>query len=281
MKIHRVTSDKIALVFLLAAAIATILASPLILYLVSRVGGTDWVVLGNIGQAYGLASALVSSIALIAVARTLSFQAKQNNIAHIHAFRSMQADVARFSFDYPEECLGTVGATTPDEMAAAKANIFRTFQARYQLAGYEMNEFTEWDVRNEYAAGLFSTEGGRNWWRWARPSWVDAGTGAAPARVRFGRILDDVLMSLSAADGQSPEIDLTYDGLAARVLSEGDIFSGKAWIPAATKAHKQNNEAPDQPPDAHHRRPDAATQPKTDQPPSPPMPNRNRRGMSA
>jgi hypothetical protein len=208
-----------------------IFVSPLLLLLASRAGDFDWVLLGNVGQAYGLASALASSIALVAVARTLSFQTKQNKISHLQAFRAMQADVARFSFDYPDDCLGAVGATTAEEMSAARANIFRTFYARFFCDGLEMGEFTEWDVRHEFAAGILSTEGGRNWWRWARPGWVDSATGASEARLRFGRILDDAFLARSPDDASPEALDTNYERLAARTLSRGDIFSGKSWVP--------------------------------------------------
>ncbi|GIE48645.1 hypothetical protein Ani05nite_21790 [Amorphoplanes nipponensis] len=205
----------------------------MLLLAVSRAGEVDWTVLGNIGQAYGLASALVSSVALVAVARTLSLQTRLNKISHLQAFRSMQAEVARFSFDHPDECLGMVGATTPEEQAAAKANIFRTLHARYFLAGLELGEFSEWEVRHEFAAGLFSTEGGRNWWRWARPGWVDPEAGASPTRVRFGRLLDEAFNARHAGPEGEAGVDTSYEGLAARSLADGDLYSGRAWVPGA------------------------------------------------
>ncbi|XVV10825.1 DUF6082 family protein [Actinoplanes sp. CA-131856] len=215
-----------------AAGAALILASPLLLLFLSSAGNFDWVLLGNIGQAYGLASALVSSVALVAVARTLTAQMTQNKVGQSQAFREMQAQVARFSFDFPEDTLGMVGATTKEEFAAAKANIFRTFYARVFCDGLEMGEYTEWDIRNEFAPGLFSTEGGRNWWRWARPGWVDAHIGTSDARLRFGRILDDVFAKRFTDEEFGPSIDMDYEGLAERVLSKGDMYHKKAWMPA-------------------------------------------------
>jgi hypothetical protein len=76
---------------------------------------------------------------------------------------------------------------------------------------------------------------------------VDAETGASPVRIRFGRILDETFNAQSA-NGEFEGLEMSYQGLAARVTSQGDIFSGKVWLPAAEERRrtvKNEENAPD------------------------------------
>src|SRR5215469_12947531 len=64
----------------IAIAVATawlVLISPLLLRQIARIHGVNWTMLGNVGQTYGAASALLSAIALIGVSASLVIQGRQ------------------------------------------------------------------------------------------------------------------------------------------------------------------------------------------------------------
>ncbi|MEU8613528.1 DUF6082 family protein [Actinoplanes sp. NPDC048791] len=118
--------------------------------------------MSNVGQAYGFASAIISAAALFAVARSFSMQVKQSRAAEIQALRSMHVEVARLSFEYPDVVAPAWGRS-PDDREYLR-DVWRTLVLQYALAGYELGETPESNLRQEFARGLFSTAEGRAWW---------------------------------------------------------------------------------------------------------------------
>ncbi|WP_328472278.1 DUF6082 family protein [Actinoplanes sp. NBC_00393] len=62
----------------------------------------DWSVLSDVGQAYGLASAVLSGAALLTIALSLVHQANQTRIAQKQASRTMQLELFRLAYQYPD-----------------------------------------------------------------------------------------------------------------------------------------------------------------------------------
>lgn len=172
---------------------ATILLSPFVLLGLSRLEGAEWAQLSNVGQAYGSTSEIISAIALVAVARSFRMQAKQSRAAELQALRTMHADLARLSFDYPDICSPAFGKDPNDKEYLQ--DVWRVIHAQYMLAGMEMGEFTETVIRNEFAAGLLSTSAGRNWWCRARSFHIEHSN--RHARRLLVQILDEELGKMS------------------------------------------------------------------------------------
>src|SRR5580693_5496470 len=81
---------RVALVVILITATITIVFAPLGMALLAK-ANKNWVLLGNVGQAYGGISALVSALALVGVIGALLIQARQHRLDRIMAIRGRQA----------------------------------------------------------------------------------------------------------------------------------------------------------------------------------------------
>jgi len=68
------------------------------------IGANDWPLLGNIGQAYGGVSAVLSSLALIGIAASTAIQARQQKAEHIAIVRSFQLSLYDLARENPELC---------------------------------------------------------------------------------------------------------------------------------------------------------------------------------
>src|SRR5438045_9631717 len=75
---------------LAAVLLSAILFSPLFLRRVAEVRGVNWNLLGNIGQTYGAASAILSAVALLGIAVSLVLQRRQARAERIRIVRESQ-----------------------------------------------------------------------------------------------------------------------------------------------------------------------------------------------
>src|SRR6266536_2893354 len=80
----------------LAAVCALIVASPLLMAWVARIR-LPWRDLGDIGQAYGAVSAVVSGLAICGVAASLIMQQRQNRTTELHTVRQRHFDLVRLT----------------------------------------------------------------------------------------------------------------------------------------------------------------------------------------
>src|SRR5690349_1601214 len=74
----------------------------------------DWVALGNIGQAYGGISALISALALAGVAGTPLIQARQHSLDRITLVRGRQAQLYAIVREDPELYWSVIAGTPGD-----------------------------------------------------------------------------------------------------------------------------------------------------------------------
>src|SRR2546430_12427958 len=87
---------------LLGAAVAvTVAAVVLSPFLLGALGGfgVNWTRLSEIGQTYGAVSAVLSALALGAVAMSVSIQARQARAEQIQAVRGFHLDLVRLQLD--------------------------------------------------------------------------------------------------------------------------------------------------------------------------------------
>jgi hypothetical protein len=89
------------LVTVLVATIIGIALAPLGLIWIAQLH-RGWVTLGNVGQAYGGISALISAIALVGIAGSLLLQSRQHSLDRIFYHRSRQAELYAVVREDPE-----------------------------------------------------------------------------------------------------------------------------------------------------------------------------------
>ncbi|MET8251417.1 DUF6082 family protein [Micromonospora sp. NPDC005197] len=92
------------------AMLAAVLFSPAVLLWIGRRPGYDWPLLGNVGQTYGAASAILAALALIGVVASLALQAREAKAAREQALRALHTDLLKMAIDDPAllECWGPI-----------------------------------------------------------------------------------------------------------------------------------------------------------------------------
>ncbi|MEU7588513.1 DUF6082 family protein [Micromonospora sp. NPDC049230] len=92
------------------AMLAAVLLSPAVLLWIGRRPGYDWPLLGNVGQTYGAASAILAALALIGVVSSLTLQAREAKAAREQALRALHTDLLKMAIDEPAllECWGPI-----------------------------------------------------------------------------------------------------------------------------------------------------------------------------
>lgn len=98
------------LAFAVLAMLAAVLFSPVVLLWIGRRPGYDWPLLGNVGQTYGAASAILAGLALIGVVSSLRLQAREAKAAREQALRALHTDLLKMAIDDPAllECWGPI-----------------------------------------------------------------------------------------------------------------------------------------------------------------------------
>ncbi|WP_444950079.1 DUF6082 family protein [Micromonospora ureilytica] len=75
------------------AMLAAVLFSPAVLLWIGRRPGYDWPLLGNVGETYGAASAILAALALIGVVSSLVLQSREAKAAREQAKRALHTDL--------------------------------------------------------------------------------------------------------------------------------------------------------------------------------------------
>jgi hypothetical protein len=161
-------------IFAFVAVVLAVLAaamSPLALLAVSRWSGLDWVLLGNIGQAYGAASAVFSALAVAGVGAGLVYQAQQMRTSRIYHIRDVQRELL-FRIVEDPQLGGAIGFLDPDrDLAEARERAFILSWLHYQHLTYESEIGSERRLRTEVLPGFFRSEAARRFWAFAREDW--------------------------------------------------------------------------------------------------------------
>src|SRR5215813_15531954 len=101
VKNRRQSSGYIAVALMVVLiVIGFVLISPVLLKQLAGRRAT-WADVGNIGQAYGGAAALLAAVALIGVAVSVSLQLRAIKIQRISAIRSQHIEIVKLEFDHP------------------------------------------------------------------------------------------------------------------------------------------------------------------------------------
>ncbi|MET8154445.1 DUF6082 family protein [Actinoplanes sp. NPDC049668] len=208
-----------------AVILAVIVLSPLVLLALGSLGPENWSRLSDIGQAYGFTSALLSAIALAFVSITMAHQFKQNRVAHLQAFRGMQADIMGLLTSDPDAYMPCYGARTAEEMLATRQAIFCSLRSRYMLAGMELGEWDEYLIRNEFAPEVYGNEISRRWWSAASIHYKRKA--ASRTEKTLARILDEEVAGYLAKSMGGESTGRDADRVMLEIIRE-DILKGRS-----------------------------------------------------
>lgn len=173
------------------ALLVGVVLSPLLLTWVSSVIEQDWILLGNVGQAYGAASAVLSGLALLGVALSVWVQAIQSRATRVQGIRAHQLELFRYLMDNPGFSAPGWGPPDADRAEDRRRLLFTTLTFHFFKAGYVSGTFPEGAIRSELAQEVFSTDLGRRYWADNRRFWsADTAKGTRTDR-KFVRILDE------------------------------------------------------------------------------------------
>jgi hypothetical protein len=168
------------------------LTSPLALVAINSIYRTDWAMIGNLGQAYGFASAALSGLAFLAVAYSIRIQQRDSRAFRREAHRPIHMELLRMAIEDPS----LAGVTRPDpseSLESKRRYLYANLYVQFWRVNFAHTRvMNESDVKGE-AQNLFSGEAGREYWKRSRAGWLIYERPGATARERrFIELLDHV-----------------------------------------------------------------------------------------
>jgi hypothetical protein len=168
--------------------LSIVFLSPLALTWLPEDYGTDWSKLSNIGQTYGVASAILAVLALAGVAVSLLLQQREAKAAREQALRGLHVDLLRMALDEDAflECWGNIGVS--EDRLWHRQHIYLNLVVSHWQLMWEIGAMNEAHLRLA-AAQIFGGPLGRRFWaevRTPRPA-VEIGRRAS----RFHAIIED------------------------------------------------------------------------------------------
>jgi len=144
------------------AAMAVVILFPLLLGRMFISDGADYSRISDIGQSYGAASAIISTVALGVVLVGLVMQHQQFRSGRRQALSALTDDLVRLAMDEPiyRQCWGA--RTAPDDVDEALFYYCNSVIKSWKVA-WELRELTEVQVRS-YLANFFDSEVPRLFW---------------------------------------------------------------------------------------------------------------------
>jgi Family of unknown function (DUF6082) len=168
-------------VSLAVLALGLILISPLGLKAIAVVKGLDWVKLGNVGQAYGAISAVISGVALAGVTLSLFLQVRDFNLSRMQVMRNYHADLMRFSIENPSFISSWGFRPAPDsDLERVRRIGFTNMIVGFWKDSYETRTLDDGEIHFNFSQ-LFQGEVGREYWVSSRRAWAEV------ARTRRSR----------------------------------------------------------------------------------------------
>lgn len=169
-----------------AVAVTGFMIFPLILH---QLGGTSWSRLGDIGQAYGTLAAILTGLSLVAVAVSVSLQARDARTNHEHGARMLHLELVRMALNDPDlfRPPGEPWHSLPD--TEIRRQLFTNLWVMLWRTFYRLNYMSESALRIAVSEQLFGDHFGRRFWERSRGQQI---AGARGRRERkFYRIIDD------------------------------------------------------------------------------------------
>nr|WP_246425557.1 DUF6082 family protein [Streptomonospora nanhaiensis] len=212
-------------------AVALIGVSPLGLRVFGGQDG-EWERLSFIGQTYGAVSALVAGLALVGVAVSLVFQARESRRAVDENRRQAMAELLRMAMEDPDldECWGPI--PEGDDPRARKQQLYTNMIVTQWGTAFRSGALPEARL-HAIAKEMFSGPVGRAYWGAARERRL--ANPAGRAERRFNEILDSAYRSAAATASAAPRRDGREDaarrGPAAKPgAPAGPVCDGRSRV---------------------------------------------------
>lgn len=157
-------------------------------FIASWIAGTklDWAELGNVGEVYGLTSAILSGFAFLSIFVTLTYQVRQTATTQQQAARSMQLELYRLAYEYPDLKQGWRDDDLPHSEWRLRTYI--NLIIMYLRMLYLTGAINERELRRTLA-NRFRTQPGKDFWRSSRSAFMD--TYATRKEKKFVIIADE------------------------------------------------------------------------------------------
>lgn len=193
-------------------SLALLPASILLLVLAERLSPVDWNRLSDVGQALGIASALLSGGALIALVISLRLQSQQTRVMQFQSMRAMRQELLNSAMGNERHLAiwGFAPWTSPEEieMRAYFASVFSYYQTSFGLGAFPEEEL------RIVLRRAFESEDVRNAWGDIRQAYAVKGWRAGFRR--FAQIADEcrdqVLATLAENDDTTTTPEPTGEG---------------------------------------------------------------------
>ncbi|MFH0176635.1 DUF6082 family protein [Streptomyces cacaoi] len=171
----------LALVAAGALTLTVVLLSPFALGEISGSKDVDWNRLSQIGAAYGFTSAIVSALALVGVAVSLSVQNRQARADQVQGIRGYYLELVRLELDDMalfQPVWGDTDIVDPDQQ---KRHVYADLMMNYAWMGFEIGTIRE-SLLRDMLAGMFTGEAGRHYWSRSHTSWIASSSGSRVGR---------------------------------------------------------------------------------------------------
>lgn len=199
----------IAVIVAAAAFLVLVTFSPLMLRTLAGAFGLNWNLLSDVGQTYGAVSALVTALALVGVAISLLYQARDVSAARSHAIRTFQFELLRMELtdaDLMQASGAPWGFAIPRDYEMLRQYIFANMWLSFWEDQFLLREMSPMIVRLSLRE-LFTGEPAREYWKQVRGNRLSSNEGRT---LRYLRIVDE---EYRTALGTAPAVAL---GKAAR-----------------------------------------------------------------
>ena len=169
---------------------AAVLISPIALVFIDALWRNDWHHLADIGQTYGVVSAIFSALAVVGVAASLIYQARSHRLVQVQTVRGTQRELLSRVMDNPKIYGPALGfEPLKQDGTLLEQRLMVTAWVGYLYSAYDSGAVAEEDLRNDALAALFSGTIGRKWWERGSRAWTES---KDPKERKFARILDDI-----------------------------------------------------------------------------------------
>jgi hypothetical protein len=172
------------------AVLGIVILSPLALTSLEHLD-RNWSELSNIGQTYGVISALISSLALGGVIVSLLYQARDGRTAREQSMRAVQQQLIRMEMDDPT-LMNATGApwnlAIPAVSSSIREYLYIHMWVSFWVGQYAIGEMSTQAVKTTARNELFSSQAGRSYWAAVGQRMLNTSTGRY---YHFTRLLDE------------------------------------------------------------------------------------------
>jgi hypothetical protein len=185
-------------------ALTGVALSPAVLQMIYS-DDRDYAMIGNVGQAYGGASAVVASVALFVVAGSVYLQYRQLRAAHVQSLAEFNEELVLLAMENPKyrQCWG---ARISPEGVDEELFYYCSKVVKLYTKAWELRNIDETQAR-EYLRNFFDSEIPRLYWR-RHGDWHRRGHSRGH-RERFRDLINDEYLR-AVASGEPSRPHETY-----------------------------------------------------------------------